>query len=219
MSTRPMGLGPREIIPDDPGPWSVAAPVWQGRMGRPDRRRPQSPAGMVISPPPAIELELAGLDPEATTAGAGPVRVIGATREAARAIRFLDDERLETIGPMVIRTYAVHDLARAREERPERDPAADLVPPVPMDRLVSGADLEPVAASPDGVLMAVSVWEAGGVALAVVRVDDRAVVRWVRGAIAAAWSPDAGLIAIGGDWGAFLAAPRPAGSDPPGPAR
>jgi hypothetical protein len=36
-------------------------------------------------------------------------------------------------------------------------------------------------------------------------VADRSLVRWIRGARAAAWSPDGSLLALGGPWGVLLA--------------
>ena len=41
--------------------------------------------------------------------------------------------------------------------------------------------------------------------IALVRESDRAIVRWVRGARAAAWSADGRYFALGGPWGVVLA--------------
>ena len=46
--------------------------------------------------------------------------------------------------------------------------------------------------------------------IAVIRTSDGALVRWVRGARAAAWSEDAAYFALGGPWGVLLALAAPA---------
>ena len=48
-------------------------------------------------------------------------------------------------------------------------------------------------------------------ALALVRVADRGLVRWIAGARAGAWSPDGAALVIGGDWGLILAVPAEIG--------
>jgi len=202
-------LSPRKVLADDPGPWSVASPVYQGRGGRPDRRRAAPPVGLMLSPPPQVPLELAGLDPAATVAGAGRIEVFGGLRESARAMRFIDnDTTVEAIGPLVIRIWRLDDLAYAEEVRPDEDPAAGIAGPVAPEALTG--DLPAATSPPDGSLLAMPVRERGGVALAILRAEDRAVVRWVRGALSAAWSSDGQMLAIGGDWGAIVArhAPR-----------
>ena len=205
MSTRGR-ISAREVLKDDPGPWSVAAPVYQGRMGRPDRRRAVPPAGLMLSPPPEIDLKLVGLDDDPTVAGAGRMEIFGGLRESCRIMRFIDgDAKIEAIGPLVIRTWTIERLVQAEEERPEEDPATVLTPPVEVEEL--GGDLPNAVHSPEGSLLATAVRERGGVALAVLRADDRAVVRWVRGAISAAWSSDGQMFAIGGDWGAAIGRP------------
>ena len=196
-------MSPREVMRDDPGPWSVASPVFQGRAGRPDKRRPVSPAGLMLSPPPQVGLELIGIDPAATTAGAGRIEIFGGLRESARAMRFIDDgARIEAVGPQVIRTWTLANLAYPEEHRPESDPVAEVANPVAVEDLESG--LASAVRSPDGALAAVPLRERGGVALALLRTEDRAVVRWIRGALSAAWSDDGEMIAVGGDWGAIL---------------
>jgi hypothetical protein len=191
-------------VKDDPGPWSVAAPVYQGRGGRPDRRRAAPPAGLVLSPPPQVPLQLTGLDPGASVAGAGKIEVFGGLRESARAMRFIEsDTKIEAIGPLVVRVWTLDNLAYAEEVRPDEDPAAGIAPPVPAEDLAG--DLPHAVSSPDGSLLAMPVRERGGVALAILRAEDRSVVRWIRGALSAAWSSDGRMIAIGGDWGAVVA--------------
>jgi hypothetical protein len=151
-----------------------------------------------------VPLELAGIDPEATVAGAGRIEVFGGLRESARAMRFIEnDTKVEAIGPLVIRTWTLDDLAYAEEVRPDEDPAAGIAAPVAPEEL--RGELPAATSSPDGSLLAMPARERGGVALAILRAEDRAVVRWVRGALSAAWSNDGKMIAIGGDWGAVVA--------------
>jgi hypothetical protein len=201
-------ITPREYLRDDPGPWSIAAPVYQGRMGRPDRRRVVPPAGLMLSPPPQVELELVGLTSGSDVAGAARLEGIGGLRESARSLSFVDDDtRIRAVGPQVIRTWTLDDLTAPTEERPESDPAADVAPPVAIEDLTG--DLPDAMTSPDGSLIAMPARERGGVALAVMRASDRAVVRWVRGALSIAWSSDGTTLAIGGDWGAWVARHAP----------
>lgn len=157
----------------------------------------------MLSPPPQGDLQLVGLDDAATVAGAGRMEIIGGLRESCRIMRFVEnDTKIEAIGPLVIRTWTLERLVQPVEERPEQDPAAALTPPVEMSDLAG--ELPHAVHSPDGSVLATAVRERGGVALAILRSEDRAVVRWVRGAISAAWSTDGQILAIGGDWGAAI---------------
>ena len=65
--------------------------------------------------------------------------------------------------------------------------------------------LAAVATAPGGAVVAVHTREGRSDVIALVRPDDRALVRWVRGARAAAWSPDGTMLALGGPWGVMLA--------------
>lgn len=194
--------GPDTVAHDDPGPWSVATPVFRMRSGRADRRRAMPPLGFTLAPPPATGLEMVGLDPEATAVGGGRVHFTAGVREPARAITFAGD-RVETVSPLVARSYALPGLDDLREERPDADPAADVAEPTPMADFASAPDAGVV--SPDGSLRAVTVAERGAVVIAVVRTTDNAVVRWMRGCWTAAWSDDGQAFAVGGDWGLVLA--------------
>jgi hypothetical protein len=159
---------------------------------------------LVLSPPPQVPVEVVGIDPTATVAGAGRIQVFGGLRESARALRFIEnDAKLEAIGPRLIRIWTLDDLAYPEEVRPEADPSADIAAPAPLEALTG--ELPTTMVSPDGSLVALPVRERGGVALAIVRASDHAVVRWVRGALSAAWSQDGKMLAIGGDWGGVVA--------------
>ncbi|WP_217915341.1 hypothetical protein [Miltoncostaea marina] len=201
MSTRP--LGPPAVIPDDPGPWSVVSSVF-GSIGAPGRRRPQPPMGLMLSPPPtAVAGELAGLERAAGVAGAAPVRVVAAAREPAFALAFDEDgATLRGVSPHVRRSWSLPELLQASEERPGDDPAAGLAAPAAPDAL---AGAEPVATAPGGAYRAVYTREGRADVVAVVRAADGALVRWIRGARAAAWSADGRRLALGGPWGVILA--------------
>ena len=204
MSTRP--LGPPPFIPDDPGPWAVVSHT-NHIAARPGRRRPQPPSGLVLSPPPSLDLPIVGIEDRSDLAGAGLVRVIAAAREPAHALS-VDPEGdvLRGVSPYVRRAWSLPDLALTLEERPGDDPAAEL-PPIEHG-LTLAESLPPVIAeAPDGSLVAVTVRENRYTVVAVVRAEDRKIVRWIRGARAAAWSPDGKLFAVGGDWGVLLTAP------------
>jgi hypothetical protein len=207
MSTRP--LPPPELIPDDPGPWSVVSHVRQTVGHRPDQRRKPTPFGLLIASPPRIALPVAGLDPASSVAGVAPLRLVAAAREAAMGLSIAGAE-VVGVRPGVLRRWSLPDLAAGPEERPERDPAADLPPPVPLARLPE-ADLAAATRSPDGAVWAVSVTMGGLPALALVRVADRALVRWIVGARAGAWTPDGRAFVLGGDWGLLMGVPAPAG--------
>lgn len=198
--------GPDTVMADDPGPWSVAIPVFRMRSGRADRRRAMPPLGFMLAPPSETGLAMTGLDPSADTVGGGPLVFSVGVREPARAIHF-DGDRITTVSPLVARSYALPGLDDLVEERPERDPAADVPPPVPVADLADASDAGTL--SPDGRLRAVTVAERGSVVLALVRTADMSVARWMRGCWCAAWSEDGSRLAIGGDWGLVLASARP----------
>jgi hypothetical protein len=204
VSTRP--LGPPAFIPDDPGPWAVTSHT-NHIASRPGRRRPIPPSGLMLSPPPSLDLPIVGIADQADLAAAGPIRVIAAAREPAHGLWFdAEGDVLRGVSPYVKRAWSLPDLALALEERPGDDPAADL-PPIEHG-IVLAESLPPVIAeAPGGSLVAVTVRENRYTVVAVVRPDDRKIVRWIRGARAAAWSADGKLFAIGGDWGVLLAAP------------
>jgi hypothetical protein len=98
----------------------------------------------------------------------------------------------------------VPDLVQQAEERPGSDPAAEL-PPALDPAALGGDELPGVAAAPGGEVVAVHTREGRSDVVALLRVADRSLVRWIRGARAAAWSPDGRLLALGGPWGVLLA--------------
>jgi hypothetical protein len=163
----------------------------------------------MLSPPPATALSLAGLDPSSPLAGAGPVRVVAAAREPALHLAFDGEGVLRGLSPYVARSWSVPELAATSEERPGDDPAAGLPPPVDPAALASG-ELAPVATAPGAEVVAVHTREGRSDVLALIRPSERALVRWIRGARAAAWSPDGSLLALGGPWGVVLAEAAPA---------
>jgi hypothetical protein len=203
MTTRP--LGPPPILNDDPGPWSVAASVHQW-AGSPGRRRAQPPLGFMISPPPQIDRELAGLSREGGPAGVGAIRVIAGAREPARRLWF-EGEVLHGISPHVTRSWSVPDLSLLREDRPGEDPAAGL-PDAASATELGESELPGAVEAPGGGYLAVHVREPRADVIAILRPADRAIVRWMRGVRACAWSDDGALVAFGADWGVVLAEPR-----------
>jgi hypothetical protein len=204
MSTRP--LGPPPVLADDPGPWGVVSSVF-AQAGRPGRRRPQPPMGLMLSPPPDLRLPLAGIDDASPVAGIGRLRIVAAAREPALTLAFDEDAGLlRGVSPHVRRAWSVPELTVAEEERPGDDPAADLPAPAPFETVADGdAELAPLATSPDGTAVAVHLREGRADVLAIVRVEDRGIVRWIRHARAAAWSADGRRLTIGGPWGVLLA--------------
>lgn len=205
------GPGPRDVTPDDPGPWSVVAPYYRGQtrqVSRPDRRTAMTPLGLMLAQPPALQVERIGIAADAEMAGGGPIRVVSGVRDTARAVRFSHDgARVQTISRLVTRSFSAPGLDDRTEDRPEVDPAADL-PPAIDGRDLAG-DLPAAVTAPDGTLLAVPVMaRPSGIGVVILRSDDRALVRWISGAHCAAWSPDGRFLAIGGDWGLFLAERR-----------
>lgn len=200
MSTRAGNRNKPPFLPDDPGPWSGVLEVLQRRGGLPGRRRAEPPNGLMISPPPRTTLQQAGLESEPTVAGTGLVRVVAAVREPALELE-AHPEGVTGVSRMVRRVWSVPDLGLVREERPETDPAEHVGAGVFIDDLAQG-DL-PAAArlSADGAYAAVPVTEPPRYAgLVILRVGDRAVVRYIRFARCGAWAAD-GTLVIGGEWG------------------
>lgn len=208
MSTRP--LPPPDFLRDDPGPWSVVSSVFS-QAGRPGRRRPQPPTGLMLSPPPDIGLTLAGIEPGSPVAGIGAITIVAAAREPALTLAFDGDDLLRGASAGVRRAWSVPDLTVVEEERPAEDPAAAIPPQIHPAALGDG-DLPGAVPDPTGTVIAAFTREGRFDVLAVLR-DDRSVVRWVRGVRAAAWSPDGRRLAVGGIWGVLLAQAREA---PPG---
>jgi len=203
VSTRP--LPPPEVVPDDPGPWSVVSHVRQTFGHRPDMRRARTPTGLLIASPPDAGVPLAGLEPESALAGAGPIRLVAAAREPAWWLGIDDDGAMVAgLSPGVRRRWSLPDLRFHGEERPSEDPTAGLPPAVAVAGLAS-ADLDGAALAPGGSIAALAVATGRTHALALVRVSDRGLVRWIAGARAGVWTPDGGTLVIGGDWGLALA--------------
>ncbi len=202
MSTKP--LGPPPIIPDDPGPWSVVSLIF-AQAGRPGRRRPQPPTGLMLSPAPDFGgLEPVGLDESSPVAGIGRVTVVAAAREPAFSLSFADDTALLGVSPYVSRSWHIPEMTLASEVRPPEDPAAGLPEPVAPADVVGGT---PIATAPGGEVTAHHTREGRHDVVALVR-EGGAIVRWVRGARAAAWSPDGTHFALGGPWGVILTRAR-----------
>jgi hypothetical protein len=204
MSTRP--LPPPEILRDDPGPWSVVSSVF-AQAGRPGKRRPQPPTGLMLSPPPEVGLSLAGLDTASRVAGVGQIEIIVAAREPALSLAFESDgELLRGVSTGVRRAWSVPDLTVVEEERPGEDPAAG-IPPQVHPASLGDPELPGTVVVPGGGVVAQFTREGRFDVLALLR-EDRSVVRWVRGVRAAAWSADGNLLAMGGPWGVVLARAR-----------
>jgi hypothetical protein len=162
--------------------------------------------GLMLSPAPDFGgLDAAGLDEASPVAGVGRVVVVAAAREPAFALGFDGEEVLRGVSPYVARAWAVPGLALSSEERPPEDPASGLPEPVPAPDVVGSA---PIAVAPGGAATAHHTREGRHDVIAVVA--GGAIVRWVRGARAAAWSPEGTWFAVGGPWGVLLARGREA---------
>jgi hypothetical protein len=161
----------------------------------------------MLSPPPSLDLPVVGIEDRSDLVAAGPIRVIAAAREPAYALTFdPEGDVLHGISPYVRRAWSLPDLRLTLEERPGDDPAAGL--PEIEHGMILAESLPPVMAeAPGGSLVAVTVRENRYTVVAVVRPEDRKIVRWIRGARSAAWSADGKLFAVGGDWGVLLAGP------------
>jgi hypothetical protein len=192
------------VIPEDPGPWSGILEVLQRRGTSPGRRRAEPPNGLMMAPPPRTSLTLAGLDASLGVAGAGPVTGVAAAREPAVALR-VEDGRLLGVSRMVRRTWSLPDLRVTAEERPPQDPAAGVHEPVPLDGLADGELPGFAGLAPGGAVALVPVIETPRYpGLVVLRVADRAVLRYIRWARCGAWTADGAQLAVGGDWGILL---------------
>ena len=199
MSTRP--LQPPPFVPEDPGPWSGVLEVLQRRGGLPGRRRAEPPNGLMISPTPRTSLALEGLEPEPTLAGTGPVRVVTAAREPALRLWTVPGG-VAGVSRMVRRSWAVPGLTVTDEERPQEDPAASLSADPVIDTLAEGDLPEAAVLAPGGAYAAVGVLEPPRYnGLAIIRVSDRAIIRYIRFARCAAWSEDGSTLVVGGEWG------------------
>jgi hypothetical protein len=213
MLARPGGMPPPEVVPDDPGPWSIMAQLRRqaSRAARPDKRRKPPPHGLLLSRPPQVQVPTPGLLEGSALAGAGPMRLIAAAREPAFKLWFEDEQRLLMgVSPLVHRSWSVPDMRAQPERRTGEDPTAELEPPLQLSELTG--ELRGATLSPGGELAAVAVHDGpSAIALALLRPDDRAIVRWVVGARAAAWTADGRMIAIGGEYGVLLGVPRPPG--------
>jgi hypothetical protein len=195
-------------VPDDPGPWSVVSHVRQALAHRPERRHKPTPFGLLIASPPRVPVPIVGLQPGGGPAGAGRIRLVAAAREPALGLHVEPDgASVVGVSPMVRRRWTLPELVAGPEERPGQDPAAALAPPLPPEAL-AGADLEGAARAPANGLAAVVVAAGRVPAIALLRLPDRALVRWIAGARAAAWSQDGERLVIGGAWGVMLAVPE-----------
>lgn len=198
MSTRPPA--PPTMLADDPGPWSVISSIF-ALAGGPGRRRAAPPMGLMLSPAPQVGRPLVGLGDGQVAAGGGAVRVIAAAREPALGL-WADGGDLVGVSAGVMRRWSLPELDLLREDRPATDPVAQARPQV---ALGESAVPDGALTSPDGSLAAVLTREPRADVLAIVRVSDGALVRWIRGVRAVAWSDDGAYLALGGQWGVLLA--------------
>lgn len=195
------------IIPDDPGAWSIVSFVREAQgaqlIGRGGRRKPTS-AALLSDVPPQVAIGRPGLDPSLDTVGAGPIRLLAVSDEGARRLHFEDgDATLRGVHMRVVRRWSVPELVPGPHDYPDSDPAADLALPANPLELANEVDGEVVA--PGGRLAAAPIKQGRLFGLALIRLPDRALVRFIGGAACAAWSSDGRLLAFGGDWGVILA--------------
>ncbi|MCB0871765.1 MAG: hypothetical protein KDC36_00135 [Thermoleophilia bacterium] len=206
MSTRP--LRPQAVIPDDPGPCSGILEVLQRRGGLPGRRRAEPPNGLMVSPLPRTSLEMPGLDDASPIVGVGRIRVVAAAREPAIELDAVADG-VTGVSRMIRRTWSVPGLELTDEQRPDQDPAAAVEAPVALDSLADGELPASARRSADGDYAVVPVTEPPRYqGLAIIRIDDRAIMRYIRFARCGTWAAD-GTLVIGGEWGllSMVAAP------------
>ena len=79
------------------------------------------------------------------------------------------------------------------------------MPPPVHPGALAEVDLAGATTAPGGLVAAVAVAAGRTPALALVRVSDRALVRWIAGVRAAAWTDDGRGLVLGGEWGLILA--------------
>jgi hypothetical protein len=209
-------MPPPEVVPDDPGPWSIMSQLRRqaSRAARPDKRRKPPPHGLLLSRQPQVPVPTPGLQEDSSLAGAGPMRLVAAGREPAFKLWFEEEQRLLMgVSPLVYRAWSIPDMRAQPERRTGDDPTADLEPPLQLSELTG--ELRGATISPNGELAAVAVRDGpSAIALALLRPDDRAIVRWIVGARAAAWTADGRMIAIGGEFGVLLGVPRAPAAGP-----
>jgi hypothetical protein len=198
-----------EIIPDDPGPWSIVSFAREAQgaqlIGRGGRRRVGEQRGGGGTAP-EIPLDRPGLDEALRIAGAGTLRMLAVHREGARSLYFEEDDTvLRGVHTRVIRRWSVPTLEVGTHEYPESDPAAVLTPPVPPALLAEPVEGEIVA--PGGTVSAAPVKYGRLFGVAFLALPQRTVLRFIGGAACATWSADGQLLAFGGDWGVMLAEP------------
>jgi len=111
---------------------------------------------------------------------------------------------LRGVSPYVARTWSVPDLGLLSEDRPSEDPVVGLPEPIPPSELTAGGHA-PIATAPGGDVVAIHTREGRSDVVAVIRLSDGSLVRWIRGARSAAWSPDGNHFAVGGHWGLLVA--------------
>jgi hypothetical protein len=206
MSTHRFRQRP-DIIPDDPGAWSIVSFAREAQgaqlLGRGGRRR-VTPAALLSDYAPDIPLERPGLDASIGVTGAGPIRLVAMHREGARALYFEDGgQTLRGVHTRVVRRWSVPDLDVGTHDYPDEDPAAAVPAPAAPGELIAPVPGEVVA--PGGALAAAPVKYGRLFGIAFVRLPGRTLVRFVGGASCAAWTDDGELLALGGDWGVFLA--------------
>lgn len=196
-----------ELIPDDPGAWSIVSYVRESQgaqlIGR-GGRRVATAAALLTDTAPEVTVPRPGLDASIAVAGAGRIRLVGVSREGARRLTFEEgDTLLRGVHMRVIRRFTVPDLVPGPHDYPEADPAAELPPPAHPAELAEPVPGEVVA--PGGLVSAAPIKYGRLFGLVIMRTADRAVLRFIGGAACAAWTADAQTLAFGGDWGVMVA--------------
>ena len=207
MSSRRGGHQAPALIVEDPGPWGVVSDVQRamgGMMGGGGTRRQHSTPGLLHVPAKVTPIPAVGLAKDAVPVGAGPMRIAAASADPADRLWFSDDG-LTLFGesPRAKRTWAMPTLTLGPVVAEKRE--TTLAPPPDSSHL--GDDLgDLIVPAPGGQYGAVIVRDGRLPVLAILRLaPERALVRWITGVAAAAWSPDGRVLAIAGDWGLLIA--------------